>query len=410
MKLFQLRPTALFAGSLLLMWATPAFSQYQVQQHATFDGGKIPDNAIKIGVEPDKTLTPVELSKVPGMPPAFRDPISAKETGDYGLKISAIHTNSPPNTGMILAHTVDRDKFNERGRALYQCDFWVPGPGEPLPSVAVLATESSNLEQGKTLKDVKTAFYRFGMTLGNKIYFSCVIPGQATASVYQQDEKLLASIPRPGWHRFAIVFEGSDTIRCYVDGREASFNPIKESTIRKLTVGVFVADKQRSHDVFVDNMSIQTSDDAPVLPNSPYTTGWTAAASTKVGVAPVAPKPVVAASGGPPVAWLEPSTAWQRAQAQKVPMLLYFTAPGIPATTRIERMMETEPAAREFLSKHSPAWIDLNQLQGGAIAKQYGVYKVPSFLVIAPDAKSYKRSTPSSSDNWAKIASDLTLQ
>src|SRR5690606_35599835 len=94
------------------------------------------------------------------------------------------------------------------------------------------------------------------------------------ASVYEFDKAFRNEIPRPGWHRFALVCEGPSTIRCYVDGRETPFSPITDNSMKEIMVGLLLADSQRSYVCYADNLSIQVSDEAPALPASPYDAGW----------------------------------------------------------------------------------------------------------------------------------------
>ncbi len=75
------------------------------------------------------------------------------------------------------------------------------------------------------------------------VYFSLWVPGETSAKIYKYDRSLLQSLPRGAWHRFAIVCEGEQAIRCYVDSRETNFSPLKDSSLQDLQVGVMLADK-----------------------------------------------------------------------------------------------------------------------------------------------------------------------
>lgn len=409
----NIRAYRLLLQAVLMITCTTAYSQYKVHQWANFEDNKIPDDAVKIGALADKNLKVVDISAMKGMPPEFTSGAAAKETGKYALEITASPdpTNAKTfNTGLAVIELLDRDKLGEKGRALYQADFFIPPVDGELPSLAVLAMEQNeNLPKGKPLESVTTGFYRFGLTLGKNLFFSCVLPGQDKAQVYNNDLDLLAQVPRPGWHRFAIVFEGPETIRCYVDGRETKFSPMREPTLRKLVVGVMLADQKRSYSAYMDNLSIQVSEDAPILPASPYAAGWRlAAANTTRGKKVIeAPPPLDVAQSA---SWIEPPTAaWSTAQKTNKPMLLYFYAPALSGTDRVDKMFGTDPAAKDFLTKHASSRVDVNSLQGGAIAKQYEVFKVPALLVISPDAKDYKRSVPGPNHTWSQISGELKL-
>ena len=107
------------------------------------------------------------------------------------------------------------------------------------------------------------------------------------------------------------------------------------------------------------------------------------------------------------ISWHQPADAWGKAQKDGVPMLLYFFAPGLDRNVPLETSFATNPSAREFLHRHVCTRIDVNQLQGGAVAQQYGIYKVPTIMVISPDASSYKKAIPKASDTWDNVQSQL---
>lgn len=398
----------LLAGAL-----APALAQYQNKQWANFEDGKLPANVVTIGANPQQSLSVVELKSVSGQPPAFRSEQAVKETGTFGLAIKSSPggVQGAYSNGVLLKDVLDRDQLGPNGRALFQGDFFVPDEAGVLPSLAILAIDVPTTYTGLSggnIGALNTGFYRFGFTKQAQLYFSTVVPRSANAAFFENDPSLLKQIPRPGWHRFAIVCEGKDTIRCYVDGRETAFSPIQEPQLRKLAVGVLLADNEKDYTAYVDNISIQVSEDAPVLPESPYINNWTVEASkSATGGGLTSKLPSLRAQQN--TQWMEPIPAWQQAQAQRKPLLLYFYAPGLSATERLENFFASDTAAKSFLGKHVAARIDVNQLQGTEIARQYNIFKVPTLMVISPDAKSHKRVTPSSRDEWNSIQQQITL-
>lgn len=401
----SVRVRAGLAGAALLTLGAVAPAQYQVHQWFNFEEGTVPSSALQIGLP--QNLEVVKLSSVAGMPPAFHTGKAAEETGQYAVRLrSAPDRNIIPSfaTGLATDIVLDRDRLGARGTALFQADFFVPAGGD-LPSIAVLAMEPPKDAVNGRVEVAKTGFYRFGFTKGKSLYFSSVLPGKANAAVFHQDPALLQQIPAPGWHRFAIMLEGADKIRCYIDGRETAFSPITEPTLRKLVVGVMLADRERSYDAYVDNLSIQESAELSVLPESPYSDGWAVKASGAT-LATNAPPALNLSRGG----WVGPVEAWRRAQSEQKPMLLYFALPGTPGTARLDEVFANDAAAQTFLSRHVATRIDVNQLQGGTIAKKYQVYKAPTLLVISPDARSYKRSVPGHNATWPSIESELSLR
>ncbi|MGI8905754.1 MAG: thioredoxin family protein [Candidatus Sumerlaeaceae bacterium] len=392
----------------------PLFAQYEVQQWANFEDKKIPADAMTIGKSPDQTLKVVDLSAVQGAAPAFRVGAAGKETGKAALEIQTM-VDAPQGVysiGLAMKKELDRDTLGPQGRALLQADFYIPETGKPLPSLAVLAMDlptSPGIPIPNNIPAMNRGFYRFGITKQASLYFSCVRPSEATAAIYLQDNELLKQIPSPGWHRFALAFQGPDTIHCYIDGREPKFSPIKDTSFKKMLVGVMLAENKLDYKAYMDNLSIQVSKEAPGIPDSPYAEGWNLAASAtgKIATDATAPAPLQMQQV---TGWVDPLEAWQTAQKLKKPMLLYFYAPGVKAVTRMDNLFATDPDAKEFLARHACARIDVNQLQGGDLAKKYEVFKVPTLLVFSPDAKQAKKSSPTSNADFKSVVTELALK
>lgn len=395
--------------TLLSITAASAFAQYQAKEWANFEDGKVPDHTILIGGNVKSNLKVMAATDVTTQPETFKNnPEIGKNV--LNLRNAATATDASTwQTGIAVGDKLDRTTLGTKGRALIQADFYLED-GPTYPDLAVLAMEAPK-NNAKEIPSVKGAFYRFGITLGKRLYFSAVFPNEGKARLFEQDNKLLAQIPRPGWHRFSIVFEGTDTIRCYVDGREASFSPIQDDGIKEAMVGVLLASKDRTpYDTYVDNLSIQVSDDAPALPSSPFNERWKveAGSSLKARRAGVnAAAPVAKTTTQLAIDWLAPTEAWKKAQTEKKGLLLYFYAPGVSSVENMNKLLNTDAGAKAYIARHACARIDVNQLEGGSIAKKYNVFKVPTLLVIAPDAQSFKMVTPGADDKWPAIESQL---
>ena len=402
----------------LALTATPSWAQYTVGGWADFEGNRLPEKRVVIGTHPQRDVSPASLLSLQGMPPAFRSQAASSETGEFALRLHnepAASTETTVMTGLVMGDILDRDQLGANGRALFQADIFLGA--KMFPSIAVLAMEPPLDASGQMLKRMnllKGAFYRFGFRRFNEdLYFSAIIPGQA---IYPSlDKKLVKEIPRAGWHRLAIVLEDSDTIRCYVDGREASFSPVNDARIRKMVVGVVVIEKGTAkYDVFVDNLSIQVSSgDSQLLPESPYSEGWrippskAVAVASAIGGAPALDSNVLLAADS---RWKDPNAAWTEAQTSRKPLLLYFHAPGASDVQKANEWLIRDPAAAKFLNDHVCAKVDVNQLQGGMIASKYEVFKVPTFLVISPDAKAHAKALYRSGDDWANLLRSLALK
>lgn len=395
------------AAALTALCVSTASAQYEVREWANFEDGSLPQDMITIGGGWQQRMQVTPVADVTTQPAAFKD----EEVGTHVLRLDAApNPGSAPTwqLGLAVGDVIDRSQLGPNGRALFQADFYVEE--NFYPSLAVMAMEPPEDMVNNHVDSIKGSFYRFGITKGDRVYFSQVTPGAATARVFEQDNALLKAIPAPGWHRFAIVCEGPDTIRCYVDGREAAFSPLKDDAMQKIMVGLLLADNEKSYRAYADNLSIQISDEAPALPASPYDKGWNQAAGSSskaqaAGVSTAAPTAEV--TNQLAANWLPPVQAWQKAQAEGKGLLLYFYAPGVDRVERVNQMLATDPGAKAYMANHVCARVDVNQLEGGSIAKKYNIFKVPTFLVFSSDASQAKRATPSATDNWASIEAQL---
>jgi hypothetical protein len=414
------RSTTIAVQSLLILAAgSLAFAQYQVREWASFEDQKLPPKRILFGVAPTQSISVLDLTKVSPQPLALTSAESTSEIGNYAMMMKAYGLDGQTKawtSAIAIGDVLDRNNLTPNSRALFQADFFFPADG-PLPNLAVLAIEpppdvAPGQPQTGGAKIKK--FYRFGIAVNERLYFSLVNPASATgtADLYFHDLELMQQIPRSSWHRFAIVCQGPDLLRCYVDGREASFSPIKDTSLQKVVVGAMLADRNKSYDAYVDNLSIQLSDVAPDLPASPFDGGWPIAAGPSkraiqagVDVARKAPSQVSPVRDD--IAWRQPVDAWTKARRENTPLFLYFFAPGLDRNGPIETAFSANPSARSFLNQHVCARVDVNQLQGGAVAQQYGIFKVPTLMVIAPDAKTYKKAIPRVSDSWENLEQQL---
>ena len=300
---------------------------------------------------------------------------------------------------------LDRDTLGANGHAIYQVDFFVPAAPQRVPSLAVIAMEPL---PANAANNMPLAFYRWGTLANRDLYFSYVNtrPGAQATVPYSADTALFKRVPKPGWHRLALVFEGPEKIRCFIDGNEPKFSPINDKTLRKLQVGVLQSDPKFSYDAYIDNLSIQWTAEDVALPASPYAAGWPpapAAAASGQTVAKAAAKPAEpksAESRSNDIQWAEPGDAWQETQRSKRPLLFYFTATGFATADRLDSILATDSRAKTFLDAHCRSRIDVNQLMGGRIAQRYGIFKVPTFLIVSPDSKELARVTFGKDDTW----------
>ena len=441
--------------SLAMLLAACAWGEFRPYQMADFEDGRLPESTDPFGVDISSTLKIANLPLITSMPPDFRDGIAAPVVGSYGAGIQSKpdpEDRSTHQRGFSIGVLLDRDKLGANGRALYQADFYLPPTNVPeqAPCIAILAldpTVSGSASTSSPMSGLPKAFYRFGISRRKTatLYFSCVMPGAETAPVYEQDTKLFGAIPRPGWHRFAMLFTGNEEIRCYLDGKEPRFSPIKDSRLRKLKLGVMLADALHSYECYVDNLTILWSMDDSPLPPSPFVASWanvslqtpaTAMAAPAVPAAvsvampslppppattppplPPAPATVPVIDIPPPLpvataplVWLEPAAAWAQAQKNRQHFLLFFFSPADAASARLDGLLDDNLAARTVVQSCSKAKVDVTRQTGLDIAKGYKIPAVPTMIIFTPDGSEVGRATFTAGDTWESFAARLGLR
>lgn len=398
--------------ALMALGALEANAQYNVFAWFRFDEGRLDAQAIPLGMNPGERVFIYRYADMASPPRGFWDAVAQNEIRSHGLMLRT-RTGTVAEeflTGLASNIILERHRLGDKGRALFQADFYIPPATYAVPSLAVLAMEP--LTPGQT---APASFYRFGVTKSRDVYFSHVIAGATEAAVYKFDRAFLGRIPRGSWHRFAIVVEGQSTIRCYVDGNEAPFSPIQDDTLKMMQVGVMMAEGEAKYDAFIDNLSIQwTNEDVP-LPDSPWAHTWTGSAPVRLTQpAPAATpgSPVAATPGAPdaaagPLAWFDVESGWEQAKAQQKSMLVYFLAPRLPITLQLDKLINDDPAAQAYLKQFSCVKVDVNQLQGGTYAAQYNIFKVPTFIVFNLQGQEAARAVFNRNDTWATFSEKL---
>lgn len=403
--------SALFLSIII---SQSAHAQYKLYWWTNFEDQKLPNGYVPYGQNFKDFIRISELNTAARIIPHIRDEQFIKETGQYSLCLisnpKVIKEAVEYAVGLGVGVILDREKLGESGKALYQADFFMPAPPEALPNLAVLATEPT--PPGSLWP---SAMYRFGITKNTQgkslVYFSRVDTSAAGAKVFKQDPDLVNKLPRPGWHRFAIIFEGQSKIRCYIDGHEPSFSPFNEPDLKKLHVGIMLADKGYTYTCYVDNLSIQwTAEDVP-LPDSPYASSWNAQAATPSTGSPMFFQDYMKDNklkvdlGN--LAWVEPEEVWGKAAQTNKPALVYFYAPKVANTLNLNQIIETNSAAKSELSKYILTKIDVNQLQGNVYAEKYGIFKVPTIIMFSPQGAELKRALFLKTDTWDTFAAKL---
>lgn len=406
------------AAAVVLLPAGRAKAQYQVFAWENLEGRTLPDS-LRFLYNADQNNVVVADYMAPGVPAGMLNGIAAVECGRYGLRFDCT-----PDTRILAVVNnlnLDRSLLGQKGRALYQADFYLPAQAEKGENVGVLAV--SKPESAQEATNAAWRNYRVGILDGDKIYYSYTDGQVKKGSPVDFKSASLASldVSRPGWHRLQLIFEGQDKIICAVDGKACSFSPIIEPTLVNLQAGIMVTvlvDQSRTY--YADNLSIQwTPDDLP-LPDSPWVNPQIAnvatlpisgmpsqPATTAPGTAPGTTGGPTAASSGELNWFISPDQAWDQAKATGKPVLTLFYTPRARAYQSLDQTLQTDPSAKQLISKFTPLRLDVNQLRGGSLAQQYNLFRVPTFLVIGLDAKEKARVTVDQSTSWAQAAAEI---
>lgn len=388
----------------------PAQAQYRVISWDNFDNGLFPENLEMTHASTNENTQVFDFASQ-WAPQGILSGRAATECKRYGLRFSIQKPTDPTESqmrGVVNKTVFDRRELGEKGRSLYQADFYIPEDLSDVPyTMAVLAMVP------KTENPLQ--IYRFGIENGNRVFYSYT--NDSVNKTGPVDHKWVALSEykdfKPGWHRLQIIFEGQENIYCAIDSKYTSFSPIKEPTLTRLQAGIMVTCSLKYTKsiapveiAYVDNLSIQMSPEDVPLPDSPWTSDLTGPAAISVS----AQGQEAALPGAMPkqVNWLSTTNeAWAQCQEQKRPILLMFYAPRVLAYKRLEEMFATEKSASDLLGRFVLLAMDANQLATGALLEKFNVFKVPSFIIIGTDGTVKGKVFITKNDTWSKIADQV---
>jgi hypothetical protein len=378
----------------LILLASFSYAQFNVFSWDNFESGEIPNTLERLHDANTENAAVYDFTS-PDAPQGILEGIAKTECGRYGMKFKI--TKLKEYIKIVNKTTLDRKNMGEKGKALYQADIFIPEDLAELPySVAILA-----VLQESDGTSANYSFYRFGIR-GDAVFFSYTY-NEAQPRIYVHTKIASLNLKRPGWHRFQIIFEGQEDITCAIDGHPTSFSPQKESTLDKLRAGIMIsASTTESGTAYVDNLSIQwTMEDVP-LPDSPWIFSLKGDSESVPNTAPSLP------SSSARVNWMSsPEEAWQMCQAQNRPILILFYAPRATGWKNLEQLINTNEAISGLINKFIPLQIDANQLRGGTLAYQYGAFKVPCFVVLAPNQQVRAKEFYNKEADWDSISQKL---
>lgn len=366
--------------------ATSLMARYQTAYSQDFESGRLPMNTQIIGEFPKRAkIVNLNANLIPRI---IQDTASRKTTKQGCLALQAIalpksKTAPKPSeyvTGIAFKTALKRSLLGYRGKALLQADFYLPEEGRYLPSLGILA-----MEPYSQYKKSPERFYRFGITKNKQLYFSYVDTNKATADIFKLDKQMLKTLPRGCWHRFSLVFEGSNKIHCYIDNQEPSFSPIIDNSLKQLQVGLMLAEPDKTYTCFVDNPTIQWSNQNDPLPLSPFTYTW------------------VSGSNQTPTTITQSRQSYQPrntyGNTQK-PKLYFLYAPIVPSAKQLDRVMQTHAQAKQFLKNYEVIKLDVTKPVNQEFGRTFKVYRYPTFVICNPDGSVKTRAFYQQDTQW----------
>lgn len=378
----------LFLSLATLLLASNAPAQFRVHSWLNFEEPALP-SALTAGHEADnETVRVFPFNQAPAIIPS--EPVLQQELGNRGLLFQTDDVRR--HLTVYDSLSLDRTKLGASGQALYQADFFLPAAGEPIPNVSLLAAVK------RPDQSASYSFYRFGIKAGgDSVFFTFADDSSSEPLMYYQQPISELDLKRPGWHRFQIVFTGQNQIECVIDGKKTSFSPITENTHKVLSAGMMITSSEPRAQALVDNLSIQWTNQKAPLPISP----WDREASNRAQL-----------STGSPFdsnIWMnDPSKAWALGQSWQKPVLVFFYAPQSETYQNLLKIHPNGANPQSLFSDYVAVRVNTNQLNGGRLAQKFGIYRIPSFMIMNTDGSEKGRLiyNPKTSD-WNEISEFL---
>ena len=331
---------------LILFVPIPVMAQFTVFSWNNFEDKVLPENLRREHTANVDNVNIFDFSS-PQAPAAILEGVAKTECGRYGLRY--LVTKAGEYIKVVSNVTLDRRNLGTKGKALYQADIFLSENNADLPYSAAVMAEMPNPDPTKA----SYSFYRFGVQKSESVFFSYTNNTQQPL-IYKLVKIDQLQLKLPGWHRFQIIFDGQENIICAVDGKATSFSPIQEPTLDMLRAGFMVSSSTTESGVcYVDNLSIQWTNESLELPDSP----WASPSGGDSGQ-PALPTPMDSSASTPgstarasELNWLSsPEDAWQMSAFQNRPLIVLFYAPRVNAYKNLEQFLVSSEESRRFLN------------------------------------------------------------
>lgn len=394
-----------FFSIFYFLLSSNIYAQYKIFAWENFEGDKLSDSLTKFGKGAEENIYIAKYYQITGFP----NVLEGIAKTECGMGCMFIRTQpSARYLRVVSSDKLDRSRLKDVGTAIVQADFYIKEISADMVGVALVATEID-----PNTPTILNRFYRLGISDNGDIYFSFF------DGLDPQNEEKLKNFPReninnyqlkiPGWHRFQMVFRGQKNIHCYLDGKETSFSPIPESTLKSLQMGVMTASKSttNSYITLVDNLSIQIADEEQPLPISPWRKDYSPTSNNPLSSSDMS-NMQSSSNTNKNIIWYRTSDDAVAANAQKkMPYLILFYSPFAKANAFLEKIFQTDKSAQSFLQNYILVSIDVNQLGGGSLAETMKVYKFPFFVILNSNGQELSRAIFTKEMNWEELSQKL---
>lgn len=381
-------------ATLLILTASASPAQYRMQSMQDFEtGGTL---GLPEGLLHGHNSTPL-TTRIMALSDAVEKGIITGEPNADILGEKVLHfapVEEEPHLSVVYNAYLNREKLGSKGVALMQVDVYLPATGVNHHTVSILAS-AHDPEYGKSKRGYR--FYRLGMQT-DRVYFSFT-NAKASPDIYHRQDIGDFNLTRPGWHRLQMAFHADGNIHCYIDGNEANFSPIQETTLMEVNPGIMVTRYMESEGVMLtDNLSMMWSGDpdAP-LPLSPWRDSDADAYAGNIDWE----------NSG--VAWeTRFSDAWHQARNENKHILVFLHDADEVANNYGLQLLGA-PEAQKFLKFVVPLRMNAATDYGKQISDQIGVTSIPAFVVLKPDGVPFsKAELVPNQTTWDDIQSVIT--
>jgi len=378
--------------------STCIYAQYKIYTWENFENNIFPTTLCMFGDANPQNVYVAPYSQCPDYQTVTYG-TAKTECGSSGMFFK---TSSNGRYLRIVSNNIlNRDLLGETRKAIIQSDFYLTPPSPEMIGMALLAAE---IDPKRT--DRISAYYRLGINRFGQIYFSYIDRRiQERPLHYEKDETNAFKLKMPAWHRFQMAFQGPDKIHCFVDGKEAPFSPVTNLKLKQLRMGIMIAARPGQLGTCItDNLSIQLAEENLPMPGSPWSKKVTLTIAS-----PFEDKTVhIPAASNSNLSWFTsvPQAVHSNASLKRAYLVLFYS-PFAKSNNALNRMITSDLNAHNYLMQFCLVCIDVNQLHGGLLAQQFGIFKLPCFVILDYRGDEVSRTYFEEGQTWNSVQTQL---